>query len=460
MSPNFTVCLCKAKATFWFYQPPYPMIQFQKLWIFAMLLFFSNAYSQYTGVINSNRPGFSESPYSVGTGVFQLETSIFHRKVKLHPTFARPQTTGVDFLLRAGLFMERLELIANFTYQRDQIAFKNIFTSSYFTTGFGRSFVGMKYLIYEQPYKDKSKEIRSWKRRMSYDWNRFIPSVALYGGMNVGFVNKVLEASKPTPKFGVLLQNNLTHNLNIVSNVFYDKIGSNAPEMSYILTATYNLNDRWSTFFENQAVFSKLITTSNLGSGVAFLYNKNLQFNSSLRFLSEGKASGVYASFGISYRIDKHADSKGKANNSGSPLELRAATYETEKKGFFSRLFGIFKRKGRKTASGGIKLKQKTIRSIQKNTTNKEALNKPLRTRPKRVRKKRVKLSTKEIEKKKKKNARKAAKEIDKELKKLEKEQRKLERELKKEEEKKKREEAKKKKKSDTKKKDENNKIF
>ncbi len=35
--------------------------------------------AQYTEIINSKRPGFSESPYSIGTDVFQFETGMFYR---------------------------------------------------------------------------------------------------------------------------------------------------------------------------------------------------------------------------------------------------------------------------------------------------------------------------------------------------------------------------------------------
>ena len=48
-----------------------------KLFLLLSILGFSSNYSQYTEVINSNKPGFSESPYSVGTGVYQFESNFF-----------------------------------------------------------------------------------------------------------------------------------------------------------------------------------------------------------------------------------------------------------------------------------------------------------------------------------------------------------------------------------------------
>ena len=96
-----------------------------------MLFLTYNALAQYTNVINSNRPGLSESPYSVGTGVYQLETSIFYRETNKHPTFYRPQSYGVDFLLRSSFLNEKLEFNVNLAYQNQEIGFQNIFNSSY-----------------------------------------------------------------------------------------------------------------------------------------------------------------------------------------------------------------------------------------------------------------------------------------------------------------------------------------
>ena len=495
MSPNFTVCLSKARKLFWFFQLTDSMYLLRKLWILSMVLFVSTVSAQYTGVINSNRPGFSESPYSVGTGVYQLETSIFFRKVKQLPTFSRPQATGINFLFRTSFFKEQLEINMNFTYQNAEIGFQNIFQSSFFSAGIQDLSIGAKYLLYEQEYDDKSKEVRSWKKRHAFDWKRLIPSVAAYAGVHAPIGNDLFylyDEGGFSPKVGVLLQNDLTNDLNVVTNVFYDRITTNAPELSYIITATYSINDRWSTFFENQTLSNKFRVESNLGTGIAYLWNRNLQFNGSLRLVADGKASGMYTSVGASYRLDRHADDFVEVDEFGNPLEEYV---EDKKQGFFGKVWTKIKNlftfgKKKKKAAKEVKLKDKTIESIKKNTNIEEAtINndtiqkaqpiKPIRTRPKRIRVKPTKykpvkkkkegggfLGIFGKKKKKDKNAKKedldalkkkdmSDKEIKKQLKELEKEQRRLEKEQKKEEKKRKREEAKKKKK-DKKKEEEN----
>ncbi|MCI2227642.1 transporter [Polaribacter sp. MSW13] len=310
------------------------------------LLSFSSTYSQYTEVINSNKPGFSESPYSVGTGVYQFESNIFFRNTSIEPTFSRPQSLGLDLLFRTSFFLEKLELNTQISYQRDKVAFKNVFTSSYFDHGLSKLTIGAKYLLFQQEYEDKTKEVRSWKRRHAFDTKRLIPSVAIYLGVNTDFLSEGYKTGGITPKVGVLLQNNLSNDFNIITNVYYDKIGSEFSEISYIITGTYNFSDQWSTFFENQGAFQKKQTNSNLGTGLAYLYNRNLQINASARLLLEGKSQGYYASLGVSYRINRHQDSYIELDDDGNELKDSPISEYNKKQGsFFSRIFSVFKKK-------------------------------------------------------------------------------------------------------------------
>jgi hypothetical protein len=347
------------------------------------------AQAQYTDVINSNRPGFSESPYSVGTGIYQFESNIFFKNTTIEPTFSRPQSLGINFAFRTSFFLEKLELNLNASFQRDKIAFKNIFTSHYFGSGLSEFTIGAKYLVFQQEYKDKSKEIRSWKKRNAFDWKRAIPSVAVYAGVNTDMLGDIYKVGKFTPKFGVLLQNDFSESFNLITNVFYDKMGTDFSELSYIITATINFNERWSTFFEHQWANTKFLSRGNVGTGLAYLYNRNLQFNSSLRLVVEGKATGFYSSFGVSYRLDRHKDKLISDGNGETLPEGKETKYaKKNRKGFFGRMFGkvtgIFKKKdkSRKASTGGT----------DKNETRKK---------PRRVRKKSTKV--KPVKKKKKK---------------------------------------------------------
>jgi hypothetical protein len=332
-----------------------------RLHLFITLFFIGSAmvFAQYTDVINSNKPGFSESPYSVGRGVYQFESNLFLRNTATTPTFSKPQSLGIDLLFRTSFFLDKLELNAQLTYQKDKIVFKNIFTSPYFTSGFSRMTIGAKYLVYQQKYKDKSKEIRSWKRKNAFDLKRLIPSVAVYLGMNTDFVNDIHKTGSITPKVGVLLQQNLTQDFNVITNFYYDNIGTDFAQYSYIITLTQSFSNRWSAFFENQMVFQKYQNNINLAAGFAYLYSRNLQFNTSARFLFEGKTQGYYAGLGVSYRIDKHQDSFIELNNKGKTLkETPISKFNKKQNNFFNRFLNIFKKKAKVSRTRSKKSKK------------------------------------------------------------------------------------------------------
>ena len=324
--------------------------QILTLFCTLFLVSFHTVFAQYTNVINSNKPGFSESPYSVGTGIYQFESSVFFRNTSIEPTFSNPQSLGLDLFFRTSFFFEKLELNAQLTYQRDKVAFKNIFTSHYFSSGFSRMTIGAKYLVFQQKYTDKTKEIRSWRKRNAFDLKRLIPSVAVYVGANTDYLNKIHKAGGITPKAGILLQNDLSYDFNIVTNFFYDNIGSQFEEFSYIVTGTYSFSERWSTFFESQGVFQKHQTNSNIGTGLAFLYTPDLQLNASFRGVFEGEASGIYTGLGVSYRINRHQDSYKELDENRNVIKDRFVAYN-QNENFFSRFLNIFKKKDKRKKS-------------------------------------------------------------------------------------------------------------
>jgi len=299
--------------------------------------------AQYTNIINSNSPGFSQSPYSVGTGVYQFESHFFSKNTSIAPTFSKPKSSGVDFLFRTSFFLQKLELNTQLTYQKDKVVFKNIFTSQYFNSGLSRFTIGAKYLVFEPTYKDKNKEIRSWRKRHAFDLKRLIPSVAIYAGINTDFVSDLYKTDQITPKVGLLLQNNLTNEFNIISNVYYDKIGTDFSEISYIITATQNFTKRWSGFLEHQGIIMDTQKNMNYGAGFAYLFSPNFQLNLSGRFLQEGKADGFYGGLGLSYRIDKHKDSYIEIDDNGNEREKASfKKKKSRKRNKKKRFLGIF----------------------------------------------------------------------------------------------------------------------
>lgn len=308
--------------------------------IFLITLFligYQSINAQYTEIINSKRPGFSESPYGVGTDVIQIESGIFFGKSNSNETFAKTDPFGGTIFVRYGKFMEKLEFNAKVTYQRNKLTFNNVFSTDIGkVNGLSELTLGAKYLIFQQKFTDKSKEIRSWKKRTAFDKKRLIPSVGAYVGMNLNFLGKAYKEKKMSPKAAILLQNDFTNRFVLLTNLIADKIGTDNRTYSYIVTATYAINQDWSFFAENEGNFLKYKTDFQIGTGAAYLWNENLQFDAAVRANLSVKDSNFIVSLGAAWRLDKHKDEVIETDEDGNKIKSK----KRKKKGsFFSRLF-------------------------------------------------------------------------------------------------------------------------
>lgn len=288
--------------------------------------------AQYTDIINSKRPGTSESPYGIGTDVLQIETGLFYGHTNSEETFARVDPRGASLFLRYSKFQERFEINSQIIYQQNKLQFNNVFTSATKINGISEFNVGIKYLIYQRDYIDQSQEIRSWKKRTQYDKNRWVPSIGIYIGVNTNWVSTDYKESGMTPRVAILLQNNLSDRLNIITNFGGYKINSNSSVYTYIITATYAMNELLSIFVENQGDLSKSNPNFQIGTGMAYLYSKDLQFDLSGRFHLDDVNSGFIVGLGAAWRLDRHKDTLMEANQNGSKSRKN-------KNGFFSGLF-------------------------------------------------------------------------------------------------------------------------
>ncbi|GAB1309523.1 hypothetical protein KH5_22060 [Urechidicola sp. KH5] len=305
----------------------------KKLWILTLILCTSLPhFAQYTDIINSKRPGNSESPYSVGTDVLQIEGGVFFGQSDSDDTWAIVDPVGISTFIRYSKFMERLEVNANITYASSKLQFNNIFKSYRNISGISELTVGAKYLIYQQEYADKSKEIRSWKKRTEFDKKRLIPSVAAYVGLNTNFLSEGYKMEKISPKAAILLQNDFTDRTVVLTNLIADYIGTERSVYSYIITLTHALNMQWSVFVENQGDFYGFKSEFEFGAGAAYLYSPDLQLDVALRGNFSQVDSGFTAGLGASYRFDWHEDQMIEVDENGQKAKKKEG-------GFFSKLF-------------------------------------------------------------------------------------------------------------------------
>lgn len=292
--------------------------------------------AQYTEIINSKRPGFSESPYSIGSDVFQFESGIFYRTGNSEMELASQNTMGGELFFRYGKFLEKLEFNANIAYQKDEL--NNLSGENFSVKGLSDLTIGAKYLLYQQEFTDKSKEIRSWKKRMAFDKKRLIPSVGVYVGVHTNFLGKDYKDEGISYKGAILLQHDFSDRLVLLTNLIADKITSEDKSYQYLLTMTYAITTQWSYFIENQGIFKDTNAPAyHFGTGIAYLYSNNLQFDASVRTNFFDNYSFLYSSIGVAWRIDRHSDEIIPKNSPAAPLYKKGK--KSKRGGFFSRLF-------------------------------------------------------------------------------------------------------------------------
>lgn len=263
-------------------------------------------HAQFTDVINSNRPGESQSAFSVGKTVFQLESG-FYGLSEEH-TLLKNKTSGfgLDLSLRYGLFLEQLEFVLDLQYQNDKTTSQG---QSLKRADLKQTTIGAKYLIYDpnKNYEEKV-NIYSWKANHRFKWRQLIPAVSVYAGANLDFDSayKHPDDASISPKLAIITQNQFKGGYVLVMNFIGDKISSEFPIYGYIVTLTKGFNEKWSGFVENQGFKSDLYADNLLRGGAAYLIKENIQIDASISGNFKDTPSVLYGGIGLSWRFDKN----------------------------------------------------------------------------------------------------------------------------------------------------------
>lgn len=282
------------------------MFKFKSTVVVALLMIPMLNYAQHTDEINSNRPGETMSAFSVGKSVFQIETGIYGITEKHNLLNYDANGFGVDATLRWGLFMERLEFVADLQYQNEKV---NALFSSTEKSALKQTVLGAKYLIYD-PFKNYEKKVNlySWKANHAFNWHQLIPAVSVFAGANLTFSDNPYSFSPDgtiSPKIMLITQNHFGDGTWVfVTNIIADYISTDYPSYGYVLTLTKGFNDKWSGFIENQGYKSDFYSDAIVRTGAAYLINKDTQIDASISTNFKDTPSILYGGVGISWRYD------------------------------------------------------------------------------------------------------------------------------------------------------------
>lgn len=390
--------------------------------IFIFSAFFSH--SQYTEIINSNRPGSSHGAFAVGVNVFQLETGVSGQSLK-HSNLNNSKIDGLNFnyLFRYGFLNEKLEVFLDGNIITRNILDKN-YINDYSTdlseTIIGKQTLGFKYLFFD-PYKNKK-----WHGENVYSWNAgrkikltdFIPAISAIVGSSFNFddriqyddlffkvkqplnpdlfndgIMRIINFYQPeqtiSPFIGLATQHHFKGRWVVVNNFFYE-LGLKTPtipsnvepndysKINYLFTITYNLqNPKWSVFGEFQTFKNKTYSDDLFKFGIANLISKNSQIDLNFGGSFKTTPSYTYINVGFSQRFDWHKDiseeEKQAKKDFNIELKQRRKQQKVEKK--------INKKSSKKLKTNPKKLAKKESRK------SKKSVNKSLKQNKKQLKK-------------------------------------------------------------------------
>ena len=394
--------------------------------LLSYLLIFSGlfSFSQYTEIINSNRPGSSHGAFAVGVNVFQLETGISGHTLE-HNNLNNSKIDGLNFnyLFRYGFLNEKLEVFLD-----GNIITRNIIDSNYVNnystdikeTIIGKQTLGFKYLFFD-PFKNKK-----WHSQSVYSWNAnrkirlvdFIPAISAIAGSSFNFDNRIqyddlfFKVKQPlhpdllndnimriktfnypeqtiSPFIGIATQHHFKGRWVVVNNFFYEIAmknptfptnaeTSNYNKINYMFTITYNLsNPNWSIFGEFQTFKNKIYSDDFFKFGIANLTSKNSQVDLNFGGSFKTTPSYTYINVGFSQRFDWHKDiseeEKQAKKDFNLELKQRRKQQKVEKK--------INKKSSKKIKTNPKKLAKKESRK------SKKSVNKSLKQNKKQLKK-------------------------------------------------------------------------
>ena len=194
-----------------------------------------------------------------------------------------------------------------------------------------KTLFGAKYLVFD-PFKnyEEKPNVYSWKANQKFKWRQLLPAVAVYAGINLNFTDNpfnyapvTVEESKISPKAMVIAQNQFGSRWVLVTNVAYNKIGTDFASIDYILTLTRGFNKKWSGFIENQGFMGDYYSDGIIRAGAAYLFNKDMQIDASIGKNIKDTPNIITGGIGFSWRFANNYQEVKIEKDNGSKMDKK-----------------------------------------------------------------------------------------------------------------------------------------
>ena len=289
------------------------MNRFFLFFFIVFILKFDFGHSQYTEIINSNRPGNSSGAFSVGKNILQIENGFYITNEKHNLLNYKTKGFGLDFKLRYGLLYEKLELIIDGVFQADEFNdFRYNPTNTYNRKNFKKFQLGAKYLIFDpkKGLEDKPNVYSYWANR-KFNFKNLIPAISAYIGVNFDTSNNPYTSSQIkglSPSLAVFTQSNITNRSVMITNLMFERIGTSQNDFEYIVSLTYAFNENFIGFIETHGIKSDFYAENKFSFGLAHLFSDNLQIDLGTTLNFKDTPQINYINLGLSYRLNLYSD--------------------------------------------------------------------------------------------------------------------------------------------------------
>jgi hypothetical protein len=243
-------------------------------------IFYTPLFAQYQETIVSDRPGQTNSPYTVGKMVLQLQPGIqfgggnadnYKRNDFEIPLFFR-------FGITEKIEVNTLWGLRNTRTER--------FSQKSKSSGLNTANFGLRFNIFEETEK--------------------APALGFEFTYKTKMIGEDFRPDHTSTKFNIMASKGVTDLISISANLGADFNGNNAqPDGFYTLNLALSVTDELSVFFENYGFFNGDYFDTYFDFGGAYILNPNLQLDVYGGFGYNDDTFDYFVSGGISYRIVK-----------------------------------------------------------------------------------------------------------------------------------------------------------
>jgi hypothetical protein len=248
--------------------------------IIALLITYNVASAQYNETIRTGRPGQSIGPFTVGQGIFQLQSGFGHYGIESNDITIQGYLNNT--VMRLGL-TETFELSTLLEYRTEEIDSDEMVTSR---TGLSALDVGMRYHI--------------------FTGKGLVPSVGFQFRVRLPGLSNDFEVKDIGPRFVVITAQKLSQTFTLITNWGAAWTGnSSTPIGAYTVNLSFPIHKKLGGFVETFGTIQHGKSTINFDTGFAWLLTNDLQLDLFGGFGNNHGVEEYFIQTGVSWRTRK-----------------------------------------------------------------------------------------------------------------------------------------------------------